>query len=160
MGRFLIQTLSRGIKLSGIRFHCIPRPPPSRIFGVRMRSGLPEAGRVIEFDLGSGSDGVNVEPELLTLQKLEDAIQGFFIEKAAPGWLPFVSGASYWAPPEAWRLGKLDIVDRPSISLTHEEELSRTTSHGWPSLPYFVDGVMTQRSTKISITIAKSDDEE
>ncbi|KAG0479934.1 hypothetical protein HPP92_010552 [Vanilla planifolia] len=163
MARFVSQTLARGLSLSGITSRGIARPPPSRTIVLRQRSGRPEMGQLLVVDLGSGNDGGNVEAEVLTIRKLEEAIQGFFIEKAAPRWLPFVPGASYWVPPGNRGLGKLDRLDRQENKLTREEALSRTTGHGWPSMSFFVDGAMVQAQYPVKMLVpvtATSDDEE
>ncbi|PKU63910.1 uncharacterized protein LOC110113205 [Dendrobium catenatum] len=170
MARFISQTLVRDseilvreVAFPGIRYGIITRSTPSQLVSVRLRSSRPKAKQLSALDLGGGSDASTVEVEVLTLKRIEDAIQSFVIKKAAPGWLPFAPGASYWAPPVLQGLSEVDIFHRPENLLTKEEKLSRTTVCGWPSSSYFVDGVIPVHSTMIStpkVTAIQSDDEE
>ncbi|PKA57525.1 hypothetical protein AXF42_Ash020769 [Apostasia shenzhenica] len=115
----LSQTLARSLLTAGRLFSGsgsggAARPPPlSRIVSARPLSSGPDAGQLVEVDLGSAADSRNIEVEILSLWKLRDAIRGFVIQKSAPGWLPFVPGASYWMPPVPQDLGSLEIFDRP-----------------------------------------------
>ncbi|KAK8953914.1 hypothetical protein KSP39_PZI001701 [Platanthera zijinensis] len=166
MARSLSQTLIResrvvvrDLSLSGI----ISRPPPLKLIGVRLRSGRPEAGQLVEVDLGAVADGSTVEVEVLSIRRLEEAIQSYVIKKAAPGWLPFAPGASYWVPPGSQGLGEVDLVDRPDNPLTEEFRRRRTSGREWPSSSFFFDGGMPELSSKLSIrdmTAAQSDDED
>ncbi|XP_020589960.1 uncharacterized protein LOC110031209 [Phalaenopsis equestris] len=179
MARFLSRTLIRESQSVGRELspssHClgyvgpgvVVRPLPWRFVGVRLRSDRPEVGQLIEVELGQGTDSTNVEVEVLSLRRLEDAIQVLVIQKSAPAWIPFVPGSSYWVPPRPRGHGfELGVIARSEKSLTEEEALSRTTRRGWPSSSYFVDGVLPDHhSTKIfSMAVAgsaaQSDEEE
>ncbi|KAI0511075.1 hypothetical protein KFK09_011697 [Dendrobium nobile] len=179
MARVLSQTLIResqslardlppsGLRLCSVRRGGVLRPLPWRLAGIRLRSDRPEVGQLLEIDLGQGTDATNVEVEVLSMRRLEDAIQVLVVQKSAPAWVPFVPGSSYWVPPRPRGHGfGLGIVARAEKSLTEEEALSRTTQRGWPSSSYFVDGVMPDHhSTKILSmseggSSAQSDEEE
>nr|ACF81760.1 unknown [Zea mays] len=77
-------------------------------------------------------------------RRLEDAIHGVLVRRAAPEWLPFVPGASYWVPPLPRALGVAELlssamhITRGAEAMTEEEALSFTTVRGWPSAAYFV----------------------
>ncbi|PKA65806.1 hypothetical protein AXF42_Ash017331 [Apostasia shenzhenica] len=165
MARILSQTLIResqtlcrdlsplGNVLCGIRSSGIPRPPSSRLFAVRLRSGLPEVGQLLEIDLGPASENANVEVEVIGLGRLEDAIRGLVVQKSAPGWLPFAPGSSYWVPPKprGKGLGVLDLLGPPAKLLTKEEVLSRNSERGWPSSSYYVDGKISEIPSSLCI---------
>ncbi|KAG0472240.1 hypothetical protein HPP92_016786 [Vanilla planifolia] len=108
-------------------------------------------GQLFEIDLAQGADTANAEVDVLSLRRLEDAIQVLVVQKSAPGWLPFVPGSSYWVPPRSQnRSFALEVIKRTEKSLTEEEVLSRSSQRGWPSSSYFVEGVMPDHSsTKI-----------
>lgn len=77
------------------------------------------------------------------LRKLEDAIHRIIVRRAAPDWLPFLPGSSYWVPPPRSTSGSLGIaqlVEKLADPLSDEESLSMTTIRGWPSSDYFVKG--------------------
>ena len=82
------------------------------------------------------------------VRRLEDAIHGVLVRRAAPDWLPFVPGASYWVPPMPRPLGVADLLGgavytaRGAPAMTAEEAMSFTTVRGWPSAAYFVEGEM------------------
>ncbi|XP_020578684.1 uncharacterized protein LOC110023549 [Phalaenopsis equestris] len=125
--------------------------PSSRRVGIRRHSDQPKAGQLIEIDLSQGTDASNVDVEIPTTRRLEEAIEVFFVHKSAPIWLPFAPGSSYWIPPRSRSQGFVPgIFGRLEESLTKEEVLSHSSRRGWPSLSYFVDGVMPKHhSTKI-----------
>ncbi|KAL6843745.1 hypothetical protein ACP4OV_026316 [Aristida adscensionis] len=103
------------------------------------------------------------------MRRLEDAIHGVLVRRAAPDWLPFVPGGSYWVPPMPRPLGLGDLLSGTVYSargplgappLTEEEAMCFTTVRGWPSAAYFVEGKFPQplkRSIKDAI---QTDDEE
>ncbi|CAI0410125.1 unnamed protein product [Linum tenue] len=77
------------------------------------------------------------------LRKLEDAIHRIIVRRAAPDWLPFLPGTSYWVPPhrsDAGCLGIAQLVEKLANPLTDEESRSVTSVRGWPSSDYFIKG--------------------
>uniref|UniRef100_A0A0E0KUW4 Uncharacterized protein n=1 Tax=Oryza punctata TaxID=4537 RepID=A0A0E0KUW4_ORYPU len=131
-------------------------------------SALPYSGRhlrgvssrveFIEIDLSeeapsSSSSGVEggggFAPREMGMRRLEDAIHGVLVRRAAPEWLPFVPGGSYWVP-EMRRGVAADLVGTAVRSamgaawnveaMTEEETMCLTTMRGWPSEAYFVEG--------------------
>ncbi|CAH8381313.1 unnamed protein product [Eruca vesicaria subsp. sativa] len=102
------------------------------------------------------------------IQKLEDAVHRIFVRRAAPDWLPFVPGASYYVPPPgsgSQTHGIAQLVAKLANPLTDEETLSTNSSHGWPSSDYFLKGVQPRlKETKIETTSSTesyySEDEE
>ncbi|CAL1386791.1 unnamed protein product [Linum trigynum] len=75
--------------------------------------------------------------------RLEDAIHRIIVRRAAPDWLPFLPGTSYWVPPARSTAGSYGIarlVERLANPLTEEESLSGSTVRGWPSSDYFIKG--------------------
>ncbi|WVZ87035.1 hypothetical protein U9M48_033736 [Paspalum notatum var. saurae] len=135
----------------------LARPSAARP-ALRLRASRALSGKVdfIEIDLSeespSSSSGGGGEGDPTTVQvragmrRLEDAIRGVLVRRAAPDWLPFVPGASYWVPPMPRSLGVADLLSgsvyaaRGAAPMTEEEALSFTTVQGWPSAEYFVEG--------------------
>lgn len=69
------------------------------------------------------------------------------MRRAAPDWLPFLPGSSYWVPPPRSASGSLGIahlVEKLANPLSDEESLSTSTVRGWPSSDYFVEGAHPQ----------------
>ncbi|KAI3496249.1 hypothetical protein L1887_38605 [Cichorium endivia] len=94
--------------------------------------------QLIEFDVESDGD-----VEVLGLRKLEDAIHSIIVRQSAPDWLPFVPGSSYWVPPRRHRpdsQGIISVLRKFSKPLTDEESMSISSSRGWPSSAYFIEG--------------------
>ncbi|XP_042390281.1 uncharacterized protein LOC121981695 [Zingiber officinale] len=137
--------------------------PFNRLIAVRERSHA----RIIEIDLaaeadaGEGEGEGEVDVDVLSLRRLEDAVRAISVRRAAPDWLPFVPGSSYWFPPPRRAGGVVDVVKKLANPLTEEESMSLTTVRGWPSSAYFVDGV-SPRSVKKNMkkASAQSDDED
>lgn len=100
------------------------------------RSGKSE---LIEIDLESESD-----VEVLGLRKLEDVIHNIVVRQSTPDWLPFAPGSSYWVPPHRHRTesdGIIDVVTIVTNPLNEDESMSFSSSRGWPSSAYFIDGI-------------------
>ena len=87
---------------------------------------------------GGAGDSAKVQAQR-GVRRLEDAIHGVLVRRAAPDWLPFVPGASYWV---ADLLGAAVYTARGAPAMTAEEAMSFTTVRGWPSAAYFVEGEM------------------
>ncbi|KAF8053127.1 hypothetical protein N665_1462s0012 [Sinapis alba] len=116
-------------------------------------------GDLHETDTASPSDPL--------IQKLEDAVHRIFVRRAAPDWLPFVPGASYYVPPPgsgSQTHGIAQLVAKLANPLTDEESLSTNSSHGWPSSDYFLKGVQPRlveaKIEMTSSTDSNSEDEE
>ncbi|ONK70595.1 uncharacterized protein A4U43_C05F35390 [Asparagus officinalis] len=135
MARILSQTLIRESQA------LIHDPPPSsrspffasRFINLRSRSKRPEKAQLLELDLGpeEPESGSGSGSENRGKRRLQEAIHAIIIRRAAPDWIPFVPGSSFWVPPATKR-----------SPLTDEEELSFSSPRGWPSFSYFVDGVL------------------
>ncbi|KAJ0257183.1 Uncharacterized protein HA466_0080940 [Hirschfeldia incana] len=132
--------------------------PSSRLLSFRCQSS-DRRSDLHETDTSSPSDPL--------IQKLEDAVHRIFVRRAAPDWLPFVPGASYYVPPPgsgSQTHGVAQLVAKLANPLTDEETLSTNSSHGWPSSDYFLKGVQPRlMETKIetsSNTEYNSEDEE
>ncbi|XP_072963841.1 uncharacterized protein [Typha angustifolia] len=155
MARFLSQTLIRD---SQTLTHL---PSAAVLVGRRGRSSRPEKVELIEVEVEAESP----EVEVLGMRRLEDAIHGIIVRRSAPDWLPFVPGASYWVPPPLRRggrpLGVVELVGQIANSMTEEESLSFSSTRGWPSVAYFVEGrfprPMKRRARK---PVTQTDDEE
>ncbi|WCJ37141.1 hypothetical protein M5689_018296 [Euphorbia peplus] len=121
----------------------------SRLFAVRFQSTIPS--HPIHTDLPDDS------PTDPLLRKLEDAIHRIIVRRAAPDWLPFIPGSSYWVPPPRSADGSNGIahlIEKLANPLTDEETLSTTTVRGWPSSDYFIKGG-SLRSTKVKTSRTK-----
>ncbi|XP_023765463.1 uncharacterized protein LOC111913972 [Lactuca sativa] len=115
--------------------------------------------QLIEVDLESDSD-----VEVLGLRKLEDAIHSIIVRQSAPDWLPFVPGSSYWVPPRRHRPdshGIISVLRKFSKPLTDEESMSISSSRGWPSSAYFIEGtsVMQPLTMEMEAEVVHSNEE-
>ncbi|XP_071729694.1 uncharacterized protein [Rutidosis leptorrhynchoides] len=105
-----------------------------------------QSGKVqlIEIDLESTDN----EVEVLGLRKLEEAIHSIIVRQSAPDWLPFAPGSSYWVPPRRHRHheskgGIVSLLKKFTKPLTDEESMAVSSSRGWPSSVYFIEGTST-----------------
>ncbi|KAL5215174.1 hypothetical protein ABZP36_004326 [Zizania latifolia] len=163
MARFLARTLA------------LSRPSALRSSHRPLR-GLSSKVEFIEIDLSedapspsSGVEGGSKEEATSGMRRLEDAIRGVIVRRAAPDWLPFVPGASYWVPQMRRPLGITDLMGTVAYTamgagsaevMTEEEMMCLTTMRGWPSAAYFVEGKsphVVKRSRKVA---TQTDDEE
>lgn len=110
----------------------------SRKEGGRAGSGIVE---FIEINVAEGSV---LDEEV---KRLEDEIYAFMVRQAAPAWLPFRPGFSYWVPPRkstpaaAASVNITNLIGRIVHPMTEEESLSLTTARGWPSYVYYFEGI-------------------
>ncbi|XP_039118498.1 uncharacterized protein LOC120254465 [Dioscorea cayenensis subsp. rotundata] len=139
--------------------------PSARLLTVRRCSGRPKkevVGKLVEIDLEEESTATSkADVEVLRVRRLEDAIHGIIVRRAAPDWLPFRPGSSYWVPPRPTSLGLVELVEKLANPMSEEERLSFSSVRGWPSLDYFVQGDPPHHVKKnIKAVIAQSDDDE
>ncbi|KAK9055276.1 hypothetical protein SSX86_026358 [Deinandra increscens subsp. villosa] len=112
--------------------------------------------QLIEVDLESEG-----EVEVLGLRKLEDVIHNIIVRQSAPDWLPFVPGSSYWVPPQRHRPqsdGLIAVLTNITNPLTEDESMSLSSSRGWPSSAYFIEG--TSSVHPVEVKVDKNQDEE
>ncbi|KAL6843211.1 hypothetical protein ACP4OV_026924 [Aristida adscensionis] len=150
--------------------------------------GLATKVEIIEIDLtaaDSDADIADAGPspdspslEVLGIRRLEEAIHGVMVRRAAPDWLPFVPGGSFWVPPLRRPHGVAELVGRIAAAesvvggagavevveidapMTEEEALSLSTARGWPSASYFVHGKSPNSKKKSRKVATQTDDEE
>jgi len=142
--------------------------PNSRLLSARFRSGGSSrkdsegSSQLIEVDLGdSAADISESSSEMFGIKRLEDAIHGILVRRAAPDWLPFLPGSSYWVPPRKNNGNLVELLGRLSNSpMTQEESLSFTTSRGWPSSAYFIEGGSPHPVEVVAVQNNKSEEEE
>lgn len=110
-------------------------------------------GKLVEIDLEEESTATSkADVEVLRVRRLEDAIHGIIVRRAAPDWLPFRPGSSYWVPPRPTSLGLVELVEKLANPMSEEERLSFSSVRGWPSLDYFVQGtVLKAGSWKVNL---------
>ena len=137
MARFLSLTRTPLLKLH-------PKMTP------RFHSTKPLNSQDLDLDSATSSpeDSVNVISG--GVQKLEEVMQSIMAPKIAPDWLLFLPGYSYWVPPSPsiGHHGKLiEVVGRVSAAplwrqpaLTKDQMMAFSTSKGWPSEAYFIEG--------------------
>nr|ACG37583.1 hypothetical protein [Zea mays] len=153
-----------------------------------------------EEDAGSSAHGSSPSSpsiEVVGIRRLEEAIHGVMVRRAAPDWLPFVPGGSYWVPP--LRLphevtafvgriaasggasgvakfmdgvaapggagavgGAFEVVELDDDEFMEEEEeaLCFSTTRGWPSTSFFVQGKSPDTRRKSRKGAIQTDDEE
>lgn len=132
MARILSQTLIR--ESQALIHDAAPssRSPyfASRFINSRGQSKRPEKAQLVELDLGP-EEQPESESGPASMRRLREAIHAVVIRRAAPDWLPFVPGSSYWIPPAP---------PRKASAMTEEEEMSLSSLRGWPSFSYFVEG--------------------
>ncbi|CAN1306032.1 hypothetical protein LINPERPRIM_LOCUS26699, partial [Linum perenne] len=78
------------------------------------------------------------------VRQFEDAVHRIIVRRAAPDWLPFLPGSSYWVPSarsSAGSFGIAHLIQNLANPMTHEEAFSVTTVRGWPSSNYFIKGM-------------------
>ncbi|CAA0818736.1 Unknown protein [Striga hermonthica] len=136
--------------------------PPAALIGYRRhRSSKTHRAQLIEVDLESSpSESPEAAVEVITsgIRKLEEAIHTIIVRRAAPDWLPFLPGHSYWVPPRATSmrshsagsvievLGKLASLDpargRRSQGelLSEDQQMALESGKGWPSSAFFIEG--------------------
>ncbi|XP_042054733.1 uncharacterized protein LOC121799432 [Salvia splendens] len=111
----------------------------------RHRSTKPARAQLIEVDLDSDSP----DPEAVSLgvKRLQDAIHSIIVRRAAPYWLPFLPGHSYWVPPRAassrYTLASISHPLQHQL-LSEDEQMSLLSANGWPSSTYFIQGTSPQ----------------
>lgn len=151
--------------------------------------GLATKVEVIEIDLAEDDDAASTSGpasspasvEVVGVRRLEEAIHGVMVRRAAPDWLPFVPGGSFWVPPMRRPHGVADLVGRIAAAaggdaevvagglayepevyapMTEEEALSFSTARGWPSASYFVEGKFPHTKKKSRKRATHTDEEE
>ncbi|KAL9351197.1 hypothetical protein Peur_053877 [Populus x canadensis] len=140
--------MARSLSVSLTKIYYLTSSPSptrcsSRLLTLRAQSNVPNRNNQSEYD-DSSSSSSSTDP---LLRKLEDAIHGIIVRRAAPDWLPFLPGSSYWVPPPRSASGSLGIahlVEKLANPLSDEESLSTSTVRGWPSSDYFVKGASSQ----------------
>ncbi|KAL1549528.1 hypothetical protein AAHA92_17626 [Salvia divinorum] len=145
MSRILSQSLARASLRPSITHH-------------RHRSTKPGHAQLIELDLDPAS------PSQPGIKGLEDAIHSIIVRRAAPDWLPFLPGHSYWVPstrnsPAAGMiqaLHKLTSSEAEPTTLRHEllsedEQMSLLSAKGWPSSTYFIQGTSPHHPIQIMV---------
>ncbi|KAJ6901453.1 hypothetical protein NC651_019274 [Populus alba x Populus x berolinensis] len=133
--------MARSLSVSLTKTYCLTSSTrfSSRLLTLRAQSNIPNRNSPSETD-DSSSASSSTDP---LLRKLEDAIHRIIVRRAAPDWLPFLPGSSYWVPSPRSTSGSLGIahlVEKLANPLSDEESLSTTTVRGWPSSDYFVKG--------------------
>ncbi|XP_062226653.1 uncharacterized protein LOC133924928 [Phragmites australis] len=150
-----------------------PAAPPSA-FRFRTSRALSAKVEFVEIDLSeespssasSAEGGVGDSAPPMGMRRLEDAILGVLVRRAAPDWLPFVPGGSYWLPPMPRPLGVTNLLGaavytaRGAAVMTEEEVMCFTTPRGWPSAAYFVEGKFPHPVKRAREDATQTDDEE
>ncbi|CAA2975401.1 Hypothetical predicted protein [Olea europaea subsp. europaea] len=155
MSRILSQTLPRS------SLHPASLTPGALITHHRHRSNKTHQAQLIELEVDSSSTSSHPDSpeEVLTvgIKKLEEAIHSIIVRRAAPDWLPFLPGYSYWVPPRSSTMrhphGMIEVIGkltssgvgtgkiRPQLDLSTEDEtMSFTSARGWPSSTFFLEG--------------------
>eukprot|EP00252_Welwitschia_mirabilis_P019960 TRINITY_DN4776_c0_g1_i1.p1 TRINITY_DN4776_c0_g1~~TRINITY_DN4776_c0_g1_i1.p1 ORF type:complete len:204 (-),score=35.23 TRINITY_DN4776_c0_g1_i1:241-768(-) len=111
--------------------------------------------QVIEVEVENPEDA-----EKVMAKKLEEVIQDTVVRWAAPDWLPFLPGGSYWVPPPPPKLGE-SIQIALANSVSEAELLSFSTARrGWPSSSYFLKELPSNTGEIIPEKSENSEEEE
>ncbi|CAA6671153.1 unnamed protein product [Spirodela intermedia] len=132
-------------------FHIRSVAPSSRLLNLRGRSDRSE--KIAEI--------FEVELETDDARRLEDVIYGIVVRRAAPDWLPFLPGSSYWVPPRKRSHGLVELLGRVSSPMTEEDFMSLRSVRGWPC-PAHLKGDVSPDSVDKNLkeTIVQSEDED
>ncbi|XP_078443823.1 uncharacterized protein LOC144713185 [Wolffia australiana] len=137
--------------------------PSSRLINLRGRSGgSGKLAEIFELEIDEEIDGRGGASRSAAAKRLEDVIHGIVVRRAAPDWLPFIPGSSYWVPPPRKRSrGLVGILGAASSAMAEEEFLSIRTARGWPS-PAHLQDLSPDPAEKnlIKEAIALSEDED
>ncbi|XP_057806455.1 uncharacterized protein LOC131021325 [Salvia miltiorrhiza] len=151
--------------LSRILSPSLPRSslahPTALLTAHRHRSTKSHRAQLVEID-AEQPDSPEATAEVIAfgIRKLEDAIHSIIVRRAAPDWLPFLPGYSYWVPPRASSsspfntdqpagtmmevIGKLASSDMvmyrgPAADvLSDDEQKAFSSSKGWPSSAFYL----------------------
>ncbi|XP_047977314.1 uncharacterized protein LOC125219385 [Salvia hispanica] len=127
--------------MSGILSKSLARaslaPSNALITHHRHRSTKPARAQLIDLDLDLDSDSPDPDAVSLGVKRLQDAIHSIIVRRAAPDWLPFLPGHSYWVPPRA-------ASKNHHPFLSEDEHMSLLSPNGWPSSTYFIQGTSPQ----------------
>ncbi|KAL3830131.1 hypothetical protein ACJIZ3_018933 [Penstemon smallii] len=157
--------------------------PPSALIShhKRHRSNKSHRAQLIELDLDSPtSSSLSQSDEVIAvgMKRLEDAIHGMIVRRAAPDWLPFLPGYSYWVPPQrssGFRnhpsaagtmiemIGKLAVSRKSTKTrdlLSEDEHMAYTSSKGWPSSAFFIQGTSPRHPIPVVEMEVKIQDDE
>jgi len=115
--------------------------------------------RVIELQVESDPDSGSLGFEYVgTSKRLEEFIHSNLAKRAAPDWLPFRPGMSYWVPPlpsvKFGEYAEVEVGIAARNTMTDEEFLSFTTARrGWPSSDYYLQ----DDSSRVEETMPEKD---
>ncbi|CAN1306033.1 hypothetical protein LINPERPRIM_LOCUS26699 [Linum perenne] len=90
------------------------------------------------------------------VRQFEDAVHRIIVRRAAPDWLPFLPGSSYWVPSarsSAGSFGIAHLIQNLANPMTHEEAFSVTTVRGWPSSNYFIKGIVREFDISLDLLL-------
>ncbi|CAA7408263.1 unnamed protein product [Spirodela intermedia] len=148
-------------------FHIRSVAPSSRLLNLRGRSDRSEKiAEIFEVELetddgGGGAAGSAAARGGRAARRLEDVIYGIVVRRAAPDWLPFLPGSSYWVPPRKRSHGLVELLGRVSSPMTEEDFMSLRSVRGWPC-PAHLKGDVSPDSVDKNLkeTIVQSEDED
>lgn len=145
LSRILSQSLPRASLRPSITHH-------------RHRSSKPRHAHLIELELdldAASPDSPDPDVAAFTIRAFEEALHTIIVRRAAPDWLPFLPGHSYWVPPRARNTPAASMIEalqklNPSQAarnhrlhhefLSEDEQMSLVSAKGWPSSTYFIEG--------------------
>jgi hypothetical protein len=141
MARLPVRTLTLA------RLAAAARLRPSRALSTKVEFDEIDLSEESAASSGGAGGSVGDAAALMRIRRLEDAIHGILVRRAAPDWLPFVPGGSYWVPPMSGQLGMRDLLSMAVYTsrgggsvFSKEAAMCLTTTRGWPSFAYFVEG--------------------
>ncbi|KAK4432674.1 hypothetical protein Salat_1029600 [Sesamum alatum] len=140
------------------------RPPTPLLSHHRHRSNKTHHAQFMELEVDQASSSQPDSPEAaaevvaLGVKKLEDAIHSMIVRRAAPDWLPFLPGYSYWVPPRGslrgsghpassmvefvGKLASSRVARKRSLALDwllDDEDMASESAKDWPSSVFCVE---------------------
>ncbi|KAL3644177.1 hypothetical protein CASFOL_012109 [Castilleja foliolosa] len=148
-------------------------PPSALTSHHRHCSSKTNQAQLIEIDLESSSSSQPDSPEAAAeiisvgIKRIEEAIHNILVRRAAPDWLPFLPGHSYWIPPRAESMrshpasSMIEVIGKLAPDgaarnrglqdefLSEDEQMSLSSTKGWPSSAVFIEGTSPVHPTPV-----------
>ncbi|KAL3640233.1 hypothetical protein CASFOL_015201 [Castilleja foliolosa] len=125
------------------------------------RAQLNDLTEIDQASSSSADPGRDISADTIALgmKRIEDAIHNIIVRRAAPDWIPFLPGYSYWVPPRASSVRRsgaasesmVDVIGKfsalrvkrnqrvPFDLLSEDENMSFSSTKGWPASSFYIE---------------------